>query len=131
MVFKRCSTWFHSKRLNRLWVINFLFLILPKIINHKRLELFEFRQLEHLWEISCYHLEDLDSRKVQEKWELAWFLRFVRVMAKTGQTLPTSFFLQLCKFQNFTNSKKRYLKGVLLDFTQKGWIVCELSIFSF
>ena len=27
-------------------------------------------------------------------------------MGKTGQTLPTSFFLQLCKFQNFPNSKK-------------------------
>jgi hypothetical protein len=43
-----------------------------------------------------------------------------------GQTLPTSSFLQLCKFRNLTNSKTRYLKGDPLDFTQKAPIVCEL-----
>jgi hypothetical protein len=43
-----------------------------------------------------------------------------------GQTLPTSSFLQLCKFRNLTNSKKRYLEGDPLDFTQKAPIVCEL-----
>ena len=62
----------------------------------------------------------LNQEKLKKKWELAWFWRFVRVMAKMGQSLPTSFFLEVCKFQNFTNSKKWYLKGVLLDFTQKG-----------
>jgi hypothetical protein len=47
-------------------------------------------------------------------------------MAKMGQSLPTSFFLQLCKFQNLTNSKTIYLKGDPLDFTQKAPIVSEL-----
>jgi hypothetical protein len=47
-------------------------------------------------------------------------------MAKTGYTLPIFFFLQLCKFPNFINSDTTYLKGVPLDLTQKGWIVCEL-----
>ena len=85
-----------------------------------------FRQVEHLYEILRYHWDDFDSKKVQEKWKLAWFWRFVRAVAKTGQTMPTSLLLQLCQFQNFTNSKKRYLKGIPIDFTQKGSIVCEL-----
>jgi hypothetical protein len=47
-------------------------------------------------------------------------------MAKTGQTLPISFFQQLCMIQNFTKSKTRYLKGVPLDLTQKARVVCDL-----
>jgi hypothetical protein len=44
-----------------------LFLILPKIINNKRLELFEFRQVQHLLEIMFYYPYDFDSKNVQEK----------------------------------------------------------------
>jgi hypothetical protein len=130
-IFKMCSTWSHSKMLARLWVMNFLFLILWKIINLTRLEVFDFRQLEHLLEILCYHWWVFDSRKVQQRWVLAWFCRFGASMAKTSQTLATSFFLQLCKFPNFTKSAPRYLKGAPLDLTQKCWLVCELWIFSF
>jgi hypothetical protein len=106
--------------------MNFLSLILWKIINPARLQLFEFRQLEHLLEILCYYWLALDSRKVQQKCVLAWFWRFGASMAKTGKTLPTSVFLQLCRFPNFTNSTTRYLKGVPLHLIQKGCLVCEL-----
>jgi hypothetical protein len=47
-------------------------------------------------------------------------------MAKTGKIMPTSSFLQLSKFPNFTNSKTRYLKGDPLGFTQKDSLVREL-----
>jgi hypothetical protein len=66
------------------------------------------------------------SKIVQEKLGLAWFWWFGDAPAKTGQSLPTSSSLQLCKFRNFTNSKTRYLKGDPLDFTQKAPNVCEL-----
>ena len=64
-IFRRCSTWSHSKSKDRSWVVNFLSLILPKIINHKRFELFEFRLLAHLVEIMCYHRWFLGPRKVK------------------------------------------------------------------
>ena len=64
-IFRRCSTWSHSKSKDRLWVVNFLSLILPKIINHKRFELLEFRRLVHLVEIMCYHRWYLEPRKVK------------------------------------------------------------------
>jgi hypothetical protein len=88
------------------------------MINHRWLEFFEFRQLQHLLEILFYYLTDLESRKVQEKMGLVWFWEFGGPMAKTGQTVQTSSFLQLCIFPTVTNSKKRYLKGDPLDFTQ-------------
>jgi hypothetical protein len=106
--------------------MNSLFLILPKIINHRRLELFEFRQVQHLLEIFFYYPGDFESKQVQEKLGLAWFWWFGGAMTETGQSLPTSSVLQLCKFRNFTNSKTRYLKGDQLDFTQKAPLVCEL-----
>ena len=106
--------------------MNFLFLTLPKIINHKRLEIVEFRPLTQLLQISIYCGGNFASKKVQEKLALAWFCWFGGVMAKTGRTLGTSSFLQLCKFRNFTNNKARYLKGDPLDFTQKAPIVYEL-----
>jgi hypothetical protein len=109
--------------------MNFLFLILPKIINHKRLELFEFRQVQHLLEMTFYYPFDFESKKVQEK--LGLVLVFGDAMAKSGQTLSTSSFLQLSKFRNFTNSKTKYLKGDPLNFTEKAPIICELCISSF
>jgi hypothetical protein len=75
--------------------MNFTFLMLPKILKHKLLELFEFRQLHHLLEILFYCSSDFESRKVQEKSGLAWFWWFGGSMAKTGETMPTSSFLQL------------------------------------
>ena len=66
------------------------------------------------------------AKKREIKVGLPLFWRFGGVMAKTGQTLPTSFFVQLYKFQNFTNSETRYLEGVPLDLTQKAKIVREL-----
>jgi hypothetical protein len=105
--------------------MNFLFLILPKIINHKRLELFEFRQLEHVLKISFYCGSDFDSRKVQAKLGLARFCWFGGVVAKMGQTLSSSSFLQICEFRIITNSKTRYLKGDPLGFTQKAPLVGE------
>ena len=48
-----------------LWI--FLVLILPKMINHKRLELFEFRQLKNLLEIMFCHWCGFESRKVWKK----------------------------------------------------------------
>jgi hypothetical protein len=106
--------------------MNFLFLILPKIINHRQFELFEFRQVQHLLEIFFYYPGEYELKKVQEKLGLAWFWRFGGAVAKTGQSLPTSSFLQLCKFQNLTNKKTRYLKGDPHDFTQKAPLVGEL-----
>jgi hypothetical protein len=47
--------------------MNLVFLILPKIINNKRLELFEVRQVQHLLEIMFYYPYDFDFPKVQEK----------------------------------------------------------------
>ena len=96
------------------------------MINLKRLELFEFHQLQHILEILLYGASDFESRKVHEKLGLAWFWWFGGAMAKTGQTLSTSLSLQLCKFPNFTNSKKRYLKGDQLHLTQKAPPVHEL-----
>src|SRR5579871_4139242 len=106
--------------------MNFSFLKLPKIINNKLLVLFELRQLQHLLEILFYCSSDFESRRVQEKLRLAWFWWFGGAMAKTGQTLPTSPFLQLCKCRNLTNSKKRHLKCDPLEFTQKAPLVREL-----
>ena len=68
--------------------MNFSSLILPKIVNHKRHELFEFRQMQHLLEILFYYVSDFESRKVQEKSGLGLFWRFRDAMAKTGQLLP-------------------------------------------
>jgi hypothetical protein len=45
--------------------MNFVFLKLPNILNHKRLELFEFRQVQHILEIMFYYLFDFESKKVQ------------------------------------------------------------------
>src|SRR5579871_1334569 len=106
--------------------MNFPSLKLPKNINHKRHEFFEFRQLQHLLEILLYCTCNFESIKVQEKSGLALFWRSGGATAKTGQTGPTSSSLQLCKFRDFTNSKKRYLRGDPLDFTQKAPLVCEL-----
>ena len=106
--------------------MNFPSLKLPKILNHKRHEFFEFRQLQHLLEILFYCSSDFESRNVQEKLRLAWFWWFGGAMAKTGQTLPSSSFLQLCKFRNMTNSKMGHLKGDPLDFNQKAPLVREL-----
>ena len=106
--------------------MNFLFLILPKIIFHKRFELFEYRQLQHLLEILFYCKNDFESRKVQEKFGLARFWWFGGAMAKMGKSMPTSSFLQLSKIRNFTNSNIRYLKGDPLGFTQKAPLVREL-----
>jgi hypothetical protein len=102
--------------------MNFPYLKLPKIINHKRHEFFEFRQLQHLLKI-FFTVQVILS---QEKSGLALFWRFGGAMAKTGQTGPTSSSLLLCKFRHFTNSKTRYLRGDPLDFTQKAPLVCEL-----
>ena len=96
------------------------------MINHKHLDVLEFRQLQYLLEILFYCTSDLESRKVQEKLGLTWFWWFGGAMAKTGQTGPTSSSLQLCKFRDYTNSKTRYLTGDPLDFTQKTQLVCEL-----
>jgi hypothetical protein len=96
------------------------------MINHRWLEFFEFHQLQHLFKILFYYATDFESRKVHEKLGLAWFWEFGVPRAKTGQTLRTSSFLQLCKFANLSNSKKRYLKGDPLDFTQKAPLVLEL-----
>ena len=106
--------------------MKFSFLKLPKIINHKLLELFEFHQLQHLLEILFYCSSDFESGKVQEKSGLAWFWWFGGAMAKTGQTLPTSSFLQLCMVRTLTNSKMRHLKGDPLDYTKKAPLVREL-----
>jgi hypothetical protein len=106
--------------------MNFPFLTLPKIINHKRLELFEYRQLHHLLEILFYSTNDFESRKVQEKFGLARFWWFGRAMAKTGKSLPTSSFLQLSKFRNFSKSNTTYLNGDPLGFTQKAPQLREL-----
>src|SRR5579871_860151 len=106
--------------------MNFPSLILPKIINHKRHEFFDSRQMQHLLEILFYCLRDFESRKVHEKSGLARFWWFGGAMAKTGQTGPTSSSLQVCKFRNFTKSKTRYLRGDPLVFTQKAPLVCEL-----
>src|SRR5579871_2366145 len=106
--------------------MNFPSLILSKIINHKRHEFFESRQLQHLLEIFFYSFSDFEPRKVVEKSGLAWFWWFGGAMAKTDQTGPTSSSLQLCKFRDFTNSKPRYLRGDPLVFTQKAPLVCEL-----
>jgi hypothetical protein len=106
--------------------MNLSFLIPPKMIKHKGLDVFEFRQLQYLLEILFYCTGDFESRKVEEKLGLAWFWWFGGAMAKTGQTLPTSLSLQLCKSPNFTNSKKRYLKGDPLDLTQKALLFHEL-----
>ena len=96
------------------------------MINHRWLEFFEFRQLQHLLEILFHYPTDFESRKVQKKLGLAWFWEFGVPMAKTGQTLRISSFLQLCKFPNLNNSKMRYLKGDPLDFTQKAPLDGEL-----
>jgi hypothetical protein len=106
--------------------MNILFLIHAKIINHKRLELFESRQLQHLLEILFYHGSDFDSTKVQEKLGLAWFWWFGGPISKKGKTALISSFPQVPKFRNLTNSKTRPLKGDPLDFTQNPQIVCEL-----
>ena len=71
--------------------MNFPFLMLPKIINDKLLELFDFRQLEHLLEILFYCSSDFESRKFKKSrgWqgfgglEVLWPKR-----AKPGQVLP-------------------------------------------
>jgi hypothetical protein len=68
--------------------MNFCSLILPKIVNHKRHELFGFRQMQHLLEILFYCASDFESRKVQEKSGLTLFWWFGGAMAKTGQLLP-------------------------------------------
>jgi hypothetical protein len=47
--------------------MNFLFFVLPKIINDKRLELFEFRQVQHLLENMFYYPFNFESKKIQEK----------------------------------------------------------------
>jgi hypothetical protein len=96
------------------------------MIKHRSLEYFEFHQLQHLLEILFYYATDLESRKVQEKMWLVWFWEFGGPITKTGQTLRTSSFLQLCKFPNLTNSKRRYLNSDPLDFTQKAPLVLEL-----
>jgi hypothetical protein len=106
--------------------MNFLFLILPKIIIHKRLELFEYRQLHDLLEILFYGTNDFESRKVQGNFGLARLWWFGGAKAKTGKSMPTSSFIQLSKFPNFTNSKTRYLKGDPLGFTQKAPLLREL-----
>jgi hypothetical protein len=106
--------------------MNFPSLTLSKIINHKRYELFEFRQLQHVIEILSYCANDFESRKVLGMSGLALFWWFGGAMPKTGQTGPTSSPLKLCKLRDFTNSKKRYLRGDPLDFTQKAPLVCEL-----
>jgi hypothetical protein len=82
--------------------------------------------LQHLLKILFYYATDCESRKVHEKLGLAWFWEFGVPMTKMCQTLRTSSFLQLCKFPNLTNSKKRYLKGDPLDFTQKAPLILEL-----
>ena len=129
--FERWATWFHLKSSNRSCVMNFPFLKIPKVINHKLLVFFEFRQLQHLLEILLYSSSDFECGKVQEKLRLAWLWWFGGAMAKTGQTLPRSSFLQLCKFRKLTNSKTIHLKGDPLDFTQKAPLVPELWIFPF
>ena len=68
-------------------------------------------------------------KKSLEKARVGTVSGFEGAIAKTGQTLRPCFFLQLCLFHNFTNSKTRYLKGVPLDLTQKARFVCELWIF--
>jgi hypothetical protein len=65
--------------------MNFVFLILPKIMNHRRIELFDFRQAQHLLEILFYHAKDFDSKTVQEKLGLAWFWLFAGAMAKRAK----------------------------------------------
>jgi hypothetical protein len=82
--------------------------------------------VQHLLEILFYNPGDFQWKQVHVKLGLAWFWWFGGVMAKTGQFLPTSSFLQLCKFLNMTNCKARRLKGDPLDFTQKAPLVCEL-----
>jgi hypothetical protein len=82
--------------------------------------------VQHLLEILFYYPGDFVSKQVQENLRLAWFWWFGGAMAKTGQSLPTSSFLQLCKFGNLTNSKTRYLKGGPLKFTPKAPFVYEL-----
>jgi hypothetical protein len=106
--------------------MNFLLLILQKIIIHKRLELFEYRQLQHLLEILFYCTNHFEPRKVHENFGLAQFWWFGGAMAKMGKSMPTSSFLQLSKFRNFTNSNTRYLKGDPLGFTQKAPLLREL-----
>jgi hypothetical protein len=82
--------------------------------------------VQHLLEILFYYPGDFGSKQIQEKLGLTWFWWFGGAMAKTGQSLPTSSFLQLWNFRNLTNSKTRFLKGDPLDFTQKTPLVCEL-----
>jgi hypothetical protein len=39
------------------------------MINHKPLDLFEFRKLQHLLKILSYCTSDFESRKVQGSWD--------------------------------------------------------------
>jgi hypothetical protein len=79
--------------------MNFLSLILWKIINPARFELFEFRQLEHLLEILCYHWWALDRRKVQQKCVLAWFWRFELIWPKRAKLCQLPSFYNFVGFQ--------------------------------
>jgi hypothetical protein len=106
--------------------MNILFLIHAKIINHKRFELFESRQLQHLLEILFSQASAFESKYIQEKLGFVWFWLFGGAISKSGKTFATSSILQVHKFQKLTNSKTRPLKGDPLDFTQKAQIVCEL-----
>jgi hypothetical protein len=66
-----------------------------------------------------YYPGDFESKQVKQKFGFAWFWWFGGAMGKTDQSSPTSSFLQLCKFRNFTNGKARHLKGDPHDFNQK------------